>query len=658
MIYFLKFLILAFTILIPLVGFVFFDFIHKDLVSILIVSTFYLSWLFILICICLIVSKIFKWVSKLCEYSPPRVVTKILDDDVFDKYAESKVEPLKNIITSYNNNKFLSIGLFGKWGSGKSSYVKALQKELQNEHIVISVNVWKLGNTANIIKEVEINLDNQIFKHSCCRWLWYKIISFIAKNYFQILEKYILKDTVFVDFKITQTIEDSKKSFSKLLKKSFGNKKLIIIFDELDRLTEIEEIYKVFNTIRYLTSFDNTISITAVDIKQLESIVDNIEYIHKIFNVKYSLPQITKNDLMSFCEEISKNFSDFGLKENAFIDLLQFQDEQNNTKIIDMLETYREVKNAYNDTYLVLTAITSDEKYRSNWQDYISFDFIVIASVIKAISFEAYSLLFIDDVFKQTVYKFQDQNLLYEDYTENFDAVTDGNWSKLFNTNEKLSQNTKNLLSILNGKIKDVSSYLHNCIYVYQHNQIYDYLVTTKEFEDYKTKLQNINEKLNRLIIDDDKINFLQNIIGYLHSKLHDKIFEQVITILIDEKNQKLDKTNIFKDIILTSGQVYSLVKDSNQEILIKLVQTRSTSHNFIEVLIEEYCSYFHQLASNNEEIISQNVVKTLIQEYKKMEFVNDNDIKNLKKEIEKYSNESSKELLQLFDTTEELELL
>ena len=404
MIYFLKFLVLTFTISIPFTVFVFFDLINKDPISVLILSIFYLLFLFIILCICLIVSKILKWISKFCAIPNTKDTTKILDDDIFEYYSKEKVEPLKKIISSYNSSKFLSIGLIGKWGSGKSSYTNALQKELKDEHIVIYVNVWRLGNAANIIKEIEINLDNQIFKHSCCRWLRYKSISFIAKNYFQILEKYILKDTAFVDFKITPTIEDSKKSFSKLFKKSFGNKKLIIIFDELDRLTEEEEIYQVFNAIRYLTSFEeNTISITAVDIKQLESIVDNIEYIHKIFNVKYSLPQITKNDLMSFCEEISKNFSDFGLKENAFIDLLQFQDEQNNSKIIDMLETYREIKNAYNDTYLILTAITSDEKYKNKWQDYISFDYIVIVSVIKAISFEAYSLLFIDDVFKQTI---------------------------------------------------------------------------------------------------------------------------------------------------------------------------------------------------------------------------------------------------------------
>ena len=256
-----------------------------------------------------------------------------------------------------------------------------------------------------------------------------------------------------------------------------------------------------------------------------------------------------------------------------------------------------------------------------------------------------------------SIYKFQDPSLSDEENTENFDAVIKGNWSELFNTNEKLSQNTKKLLSILNEKIKDIS-YLHNCIYVYQHNQIYDYLVTTKEFETYKTEPQNINEKLNLLIIDDDKIKFLQNIIGYLHSEMYDEIFKQVINILIDEQNQSLNKSDIFKDIILTSGQVSSLIKDGNKEILIKLVQTPSTSYDFIKILVEEYCSYFHQIVNQETKIISQNVVKHLIQEYQKMEFVKEGDIKNLKEEIEKYSNESSKELLKLFDTTKENETI
>jgi len=55
-------------------------------------------------------------------------------------YADSIIKIIKS------NKAPLSIGLFGPWGSGKSSILNTIKKEIENEnYIYIYFNAWKYG---------------------------------------------------------------------------------------------------------------------------------------------------------------------------------------------------------------------------------------------------------------------------------------------------------------------------------------------------------------------------------------------------------------------------------------------------------------------------------------------------------------------------------
>lgn len=85
---------------------------------------------------------------------------KILSDEAIDTFEDdllnrkSFVENLSSSLLSWNDKKSLVIGLFGKWGSGKTSIINLLEKQLTSEKekksskdkkkspIIINFNSW------------------------------------------------------------------------------------------------------------------------------------------------------------------------------------------------------------------------------------------------------------------------------------------------------------------------------------------------------------------------------------------------------------------------------------------------------------------------------------------------------------------------------------
>ena len=84
------------------------------------------------------------------------------DDDLLNR--ESFVENLSSSLLSWNDKKSLVIGLFGKWGSGKTSIINLLEKQLSSEKekksskdkkkspIVINFNPWGYSETEDLLE--------------------------------------------------------------------------------------------------------------------------------------------------------------------------------------------------------------------------------------------------------------------------------------------------------------------------------------------------------------------------------------------------------------------------------------------------------------------------------------------------------------------------
>ncbi len=171
-------------------------------------------------------------------------------------------------------NESLTIGIFGEWGSGKSSVFEMIKKELNNKmkknSIIIDFKPWYFGNDNHeIIRTYLFQLIDEIKKDDgfdpkldkeLKKYMEYlSAFSFrpagLIVNLKDFLDKYSpSKDSI--------KLSDVKKTIDEMLKKS--NKRIIVFIDDIDRLDR-DEIKMVFKLVRLIADFPNVTYLLAID---------------------------------------------------------------------------------------------------------------------------------------------------------------------------------------------------------------------------------------------------------------------------------------------------------------------------------------------------------------------------------------------------------
>lgn len=405
------------------------------------------------------------------------------------------VKNIEDIVTSVD--KFFSIGIFGKWGLGKSSFFKNLEGNLEKKVDVIYLNVWELESTENIINEIKKELDDVIFKYTPLKWIFYHIENLFVKDYFDILQN---KLNFRLNIVLEPTLKESQKRLSIYLNEATD--KIVILIDEIDRL-EKDEVLNVLKLIRYITPFDNIVIITALDLDKIK--IDDKEFLYKIFNLKIELPLHSKNDLYYFFE---KELKYIGVSDDDIFKLLKT--EYRDYTIMDFIGTFREIKNILNDINIVMKLLN---KVNKNFTDYIDNKFIIVMSILKNINFEVYIKLY------------ENENLLVDIFnkfeTELIEKMFD---NKEESDSEKVIKETPEFImfKILYEFLKSFQLRkipIRQQLYVYKYKYIYDFLITNEDFLQYMNEFDSLRKKFDLLKYNEKKYKteFLKNIIDYIY---------------------------------------------------------------------------------------------------------------------------------------------
>lgn len=238
-------------------------------------------------------------------------------------YAQDLVQRVVN----QKFNKSFSIGILGKWGTGKSSFLLLIQKEatqIKPNTIVVNFNAFYNHDAKDIIREfftilsLELGvysgaLSNKIIKYR--DYLVNLIESGASKSIKELLD--------LISSEKEQSVFSQYDKVNSELKKL--NKQILIFIDDLDRLrhTEIIEILKL---IRNTGDFSNTVYFVAFDkdyiTKSLEdhsSFNDN-KFIQKYFQYEFILPPIKIEILRQrFMELVSMRIKDTSVTEEGTI---------------------------------------------------------------------------------------------------------------------------------------------------------------------------------------------------------------------------------------------------------------------------------------------------------------------------------------------------
>lgn len=265
-------------------------------------------------------------------FTPDRSVTSAKDDKLNRAPFAYR---LADTIRDWKQDESIVIGLYGPWGSGKTSVlsftVERLQEttkewDEQKQPIVIWFNPWSFSEREQLLQAFFQQVYAQINKidPSAGRDIMQSIRRFAqalgALEPIPVAGNILGAGGKLVElFTTDKSLEETKNEVSAIFKKL--NRRILVLIDDVDRLTK-DEIRLLFQLVKINADFPNTIYVIAFDRFVVESALTNEqgvsgrEYLEKIVQVGVNIPEADPTLLQGvFVGEINALMKDIHIEE-------------------------------------------------------------------------------------------------------------------------------------------------------------------------------------------------------------------------------------------------------------------------------------------------------------------------------------------------------
>jgi hypothetical protein len=245
----------------------------------------------------------------------------------FRDYADGVIATLESI--SKEDTPF-TIGIFGSWGSGKTSFMQIMRELLERKgYKTIFFKSWEYGNEEKpwipfMIKVVDELFEKGLDKKELIRnvalfstdvalqtYSQGKVSTGVISNLIERSRKNMLfknwldKDTRTVIERVTK-IEEFKKRINERAEKS-ENGKIIIFIDDLDRIPE--KIVDFLNSLKTFLDIRGCIFVLGCDYKILDSALKQRyegaiyeDYFDKIVQTEFYIPKISEQAIKNYLQ--------------------------------------------------------------------------------------------------------------------------------------------------------------------------------------------------------------------------------------------------------------------------------------------------------------------------------------------------------------------
>lgn len=236
---------------------------------------------------------------------------------------------LAKAIYEYKDDSGLVIGLFGKWGTGKTSVINMAEEELlrlsktdDNKPLFVKFSPWNYSDQDNLISLFFHSLNNKLdrkenqeIKNKVGNGFKDYSDELDAAKSFPLIgpAAQILKVILKVQGdKLTKApdLEESKEELKKALLEI--SRKIVVVIDDIDRLNN-SQIRDIFQLVKQVGDFPNVIYVLLMDRDVVSSAlnevhnIDGNEYLDKIIQVPFEIPDISKEKLYSILQKKIKN---------------------------------------------------------------------------------------------------------------------------------------------------------------------------------------------------------------------------------------------------------------------------------------------------------------------------------------------------------------
>lgn len=260
-------------------------------------------------------------------------------DDKFNRAGFAK--RVSRILTNKQDSAPLVIGIYGKWGEGKTSVVNFIKHYLdQNDEIIyLDFNPWRYNDEDELLNSFFKQFSQGISKKlgvkgkeiakglltysglilafaepitglsvlSSLGWIdKLKALFSSANNFVSSNDLQPLVDSVQESLENSTTLERQKENINEELKKT--GKKHVVFIDDIDRLDN-KEIQLLFRIIKLTADFENVIYVLSFDPEMVAAALDEkypgnenesgLNFLEKIIQVPLKLPKVRRTDLLN-----------------------------------------------------------------------------------------------------------------------------------------------------------------------------------------------------------------------------------------------------------------------------------------------------------------------------------------------------------------------
>jgi uncharacterized protein YjbI with pentapeptide repeats len=345
----------------------------------------------------------------------------ILTDDIeedtpileFNKYCDTIVKIVRG-----SKPKF-SIGIYGEWGTGKTTLMKLIQNELVNDENILTVwfNAWKYEREEQfaliaLMKTIAYAMPESTSRYQEIRKLLlrggitigkgilYKFAEhIIAKEDIKEAEKILLpkldllskvdKETIYFDG--FTKIEEEMRSISK-------TKRIVVFIDDLDRCSP-KTALEVFESIKVFLGIDGFIYIVGISIDTISKLIEvaykdsqvkGEQYIRKIIQLPITIPEwndvnVIENLIQNLSKRLDETYSRLVDKNKDVI-----------AKAVEL--NPREVKRFINNFIIAHQIFSDNEKVEAKE--------LLLVQALKVRWNKFYSYISTDEKFREEVKKY------------------------------------------------------------------------------------------------------------------------------------------------------------------------------------------------------------------------------------------------------------
>lgn len=290
-------------------------------------------------------------------------------DDSFQRYPFAR--HLATTICERRSTDSLVIGLYGKWGAGKSSVLNFVQAELAHTDVLtVYFNPWRFDGEEQLLLGffAELSVALEAVVTPAARQAAQEALAKYAKKL--VTKLHLLNRAASggesKDFKPQDRLEGVKQEINELLRNS--NKRVLVLIDDIDRLSA-HEIHAILRLVKLTGDFHYTTYLLAFDEKVVAQAIGEQyaggskqagqRYLEKIIQVPLHLPIIQKEAMKKYFQE--------GFSRSLFLTNTQLSDGDYQrlvsvlaTSILPRVTTPRHVTR-YSNTLLVILPLLKGE---------------------------------------------------------------------------------------------------------------------------------------------------------------------------------------------------------------------------------------------------------------------------------------------------------